>query len=112
MNEIDQLIDVDGLSRALTASPTPLLLDVRRREIFEKESHMIPGAIWCDHEEVVLFVTERLEQGRRIFVYCVHGHEISQGAQAQLSKNGFDAKFLTGGFEAWKEAGRPLASRK
>ncbi len=47
-------------------------------------------------------------RGRRVVVYCVHGHEVSQGVCAVLREHGVDAAFLEGGFEAWREAGLTL----
>ena len=44
-------------------------------------------------------------------LYCVHGHEVSQGAAAILRRQGYDVRVLEGGIEAWREAGLPLVAR-
>jgi rhodanese-related sulfurtransferase len=46
--------------------------------------------------------------GRRVVVYCVHGHEVSRNACAVLRGKGIDARYLDGGFEGWREAGQTV----
>ena len=46
-----------------------------------------------------------------VVVYCVHGHDVSQGAARTLAAFGMNAQFLEGGIEAWREAGGALASK-
>lgn len=43
--------------------------------------------------------------GQSVIVFCVHGHEVSQGVCSVLNNNGVEARFLKGGFEAWRQAG-------
>lgn len=81
-----------------------VLLDVRRRPMFEAADEIIPGALWRDPEEVDLWSAD-LVQGVTITVYCVHGHQVSQGVAARLSEKRFDARYLQGGVEGWKVAG-------
>lgn len=47
--------------------------------------------------------------GRRVVVFCVHGHEVSQGVRNILADNGVEARYLNGGLEAWRSAGLPVA---
>ena len=44
--------------------------------------------------------------GSRVVVYCVHGHEVSQGIAAALSEDGLDAGYLIGGIEGWSSLGQ------
>ena len=46
--------------------------------------------------------------GRRVVVFCVHGHEVSRAVCGFLKDKGIDATVLEGGFEAWRAAGLPL----
>ena len=46
--------------------------------------------------------------GRRVVVFCVHGHEVSRAVCGFLEDKGIDATVLEGGFEAWRAAGLPL----
>jgi hypothetical protein len=48
-----------------------------------------------------------LPRGRPVVVYCVHGHEVSQGAAAALAAIGVEARYLEGGIAAWRESGLP-----
>jgi rhodanese-related sulfurtransferase len=40
-----------------------------------------------------------------VVVYCVHGHEVSNGVVARLRDLGLEALLLEGGIEAWKASG-------
>ena len=44
-------------------------------------------------------------------VYCVHGHNVSQGAAAALRARGVYARVLAGGIEGWRDAGGVLMAR-
>jgi thiosulfate sulfurtransferase len=44
-----------------------------------------------------------------VVVYCVYGHEVSQGIADHLRAHGFAAARLEGGIEAWKAAGGTVA---
>jgi hypothetical protein len=44
-------------------------------------------------------------------VYCVHGHEVSQGVARALRTQGRAARFLVGGIEAWRMQGLPLVAK-
>ena len=46
--------------------------------------------------------------GRRVVVFCVHGHEVSRAVCGFLEDKGIDAAVLEGGFEAWSAAGLPV----
>ncbi len=43
-----------------------------------------------------------------VVVYCVYGHEVGQSSAARLRHAGISARFLIGGIEDWKKAGRPI----
>jgi hypothetical protein len=44
-------------------------------------------------------------------VYCVHGHQVSQGVARALRAQGRAAHFLVGGIEAWRAQGLPLIAK-
>ena len=48
---------------------------------------------------------------RPVVCYCVHGHEVSQGAAAAIRDLGIDARYLKGGIEDWKTASGRLAPK-
>jgi superoxide dismutase, Fe-Mn family len=84
------------------------LLDVRRAGMFEQAEHVIPGAEWRDPQAVASWASS-LPKGGPIVVYCVYGHEVGRATAMRLRAAGIDARFLRGGIDGWKAAGRPLA---
>jgi superoxide dismutase, Fe-Mn family len=88
-------------------APAPLLLDVRRAAAFAQATTMLPGAQWRDPAEVDRWVAA-LPGGHPVFVYCVHGHEVSRTTVTRLRAAGLDAWFLQGGIDGWTAAGLPV----
>jgi len=86
------------------------LLDVRRSAVFEQADTVIPGAAWFDPQSVDAWAAS-LPLNEAVVVYCVHGHEVSRNTASRLRAFGIDARFLSGGIEAWKSAGRPLQAK-
>lgn len=86
---------------------SPLLVDVRRAAAFEADDTLIAGALRRLPEDVGTKEgagwASTLPAGRPVVVYCVHGHEVSQGAAAALAAAGRDAAYLEGGITAWRE---------
>ena len=110
------------LAARMGSPDAPLLLDVRRPARFADSTHMLASARWYAPDAVASLVLEG--PPREMVVYCVHGHELSQQAAATLRQAGWNARFLSGGFDggepgvdtpqeiaAWR-AVRPLALRK
>jgi Fe-Mn family superoxide dismutase len=87
-----------------------VLLDVRRAGVFEKADTMMPGARWVDPAAVSAWAGE-LAPERPVVVYCVYGHEVSRAAALQLRAAGLDARYLRGGIDGWRQAGRALVAR-
>ncbi len=105
---MDAFISGKELQSALRAERPPLIIDVRRPTVFQSASDMIEGALWRDPERVSEWAGE-LPRASRVVVYCVHGHEVSQGVAKILGERGIEARYLQGGIEeGWKTAGGPL----
>ena len=77
------------------------VLDVRRRQHRVDVEHPIPGAEWQDPEQIADWSKELGEHGE-VIVYCVHGHNVSQGARDFLRGQGLRARIVEGGIEAWQ----------
>ena len=90
---------------ALDGSVT--LIDVRKPHARTVSGLSIPGSTWL-HPFDALNWSASLGNGP-IMVYCVHGHEVSQSVAGFLRDCGHDCRYLEGGFEAWREAGLPVA---
>lgn len=94
--------------KALLATDTPpILLDVRRKPTFEAAPDRIAGASWRDPSKISAWSAE-LPKEVSIIVYCVHGHEVSQRVEVQLIELDYNARYLEGGIEGWREAGEKL----
>lgn len=84
-------------------------IDVRRKATYDAAPDCIDGAVWCDPERVDEWARELA--GTEVLVYCVYGHEVGQSTAARLRDAGVAARYLAGGIESWKAAGRPLQSK-
>ncbi len=100
----DFFMSPEELKTLLGGGTPPRILDVRKHAAFEESGLMLPDASWHDPFTISQWMGN-LEQDTPLIVHCVHGHEVSQDAARTLREAGFDARVLTGGFEAWREAG-------
>ena len=92
------------LEQHLADFPPPTVIDVRRAEAFERDSHVIAGAIRRP-PETALDWAQGIDAWRPVVVYCVKGHEVGCDAAHALRERGFDACHLDGGLEAWRANG-------
>lgn len=103
-----QSISFPSLEAALRGRTPPLLIDVRRRPVFQAATDMARGALRRDPEDVQHW-SGTLPRAGSVTVYCVHGHEVSQGVARALRERGIDAAYLEGGLEeGWKAGGGAL----
>ncbi|HEY7240846.1 MAG TPA: chromate resistance protein ChrB domain-containing protein [Burkholderiales bacterium] len=103
-------ISTSELRSALAGNYAPIVIDVRRRPAFLAAERMVSGALRREPERVREW-TAALPRASSVVVYCVHGHEVSQGAAAALSDMGIAARYLAGGIEAWTLAEGALDSK-
>ena len=100
-----------SLAVGADAMRTPVKrVDVRRKGAYEAAPDLIDGAVWRDPERVDEWAAEYA--GAEVVVYCVYGHEVGQSTAARLRDAGVAARFLSGGIEDWKKAGRPVSTKK
>ena len=97
-------ISPHDLWNAIATPDAPVIVDVRRREIFEASAQVIPGAVWRSPDECLQWA-EELQATRPIVIACKAGHELSQMAAAQLRASGHDARVLAGGYAGWCPGG-------
>jgi Fe-Mn family superoxide dismutase len=90
--------------------PGSLLLDVRRRGIYEAADAVIPGATWQDPAAVDTWA-KQLPADTRVVVYCIYGHEVGRSTTMRLRAAGLNARFLRGGIDGWKTAGQALSPK-
>jgi rhodanese-related sulfurtransferase len=104
-------ITTSELKPALSQPRPPLVIDVRRLPAFRSAPDMITGALRRDPEGVTSWAAE-LPGAANVVVYCVHGHEVSQGVAASLRERGMAARYLEGGIEeGWRTADGALDSK-
>ena len=87
-----------------------VVVDVRRSAIYEQADAVIPGAQWRDPGDVGGWAAQ-MPADRDVVVYCVYGHEVSRATAMRLRAAGICARYLRGGIDAWKAAGKPLQSK-
>jgi len=100
----EQLISQIGTDRC------PIVVDVRREDVFRASETRIAGAVWRDHMKTAEWLPA-MPKGAAIVVYCVHGHNVSELAAAELAAAGADVRVLEGGFGAYEKAGGVTARR-
>ena len=88
-------------------APNVRILDVRRPEHLAQASETIAGAAWHDPATVDQW-SAGLDSSQPVVVCCVHGLDVGRSTALALRVRGFDARFLTGGIEAWRAAGLPV----
>jgi len=107
----DYPISAQDLWNLIGTEQAPVILDVRRRDFYESSPHLLPGSRWRDPEQFATWLPT-LDRSKPIVVTCKAGKELSQFVTAELRAAGFTAAMLTGGYEAWAEAGLPFVDRK
>jgi len=107
---MDASITTAALRQAIVSDHPPLVIDVRREERFRDAADLVRGALRRDPLRVADW-GRTLPAAAEIVVYCVHGHEVSQGATAALRASGLDARYLEGGIERWRTEGGALAAK-
>lgn len=105
---MDAGITPQQLMTLIGQPPAPLVIDVRREAVFRSAPDRIAGAQRRDPATVADWAAA-LPAAKKIVVYCVHGHEVSQNTARALREQGLSAQFLEGGIEAWRAAGGQLA---
>jgi rhodanese-related sulfurtransferase len=106
MDTVIRSIPAADLSARLGSPAWPVVLDVRRPPAYDRDTETLPAARRCPPDEVEALAAS-LPPGAEVVTYCVHGHEVSQGAAQALAARGFDSRYLEGGIEHWRGAGLP-----
>jgi rhodanese-related sulfurtransferase len=97
-------ITLAEVQAALLENRPPLVIDARWQQEFRGATETILGALWRDPERVAEWAGE-LPRSSHVVVYCADGGETSRGVAQALRERGPTARYLQGGFKAWKAAG-------
>ena len=103
-------VSAASLRHALVSDDPPLVIDVRRLPAFRESGYRIAGALRRDPLAVSAWA-RTLPAAASVVVYCVHGHEVSQGVRQALADAGIRAQYLEGGIEHWREGGGALEAK-
>jgi len=107
---MDASVTAAELRQSFQTDFPPLVIDVRKSDPFRSATSLAHGALRRDPLRVAEW-SHSLPAAARVVVYCVHGHEVSQGVATELRNRGIDARYLAGGIEAWRAAGAPMAAK-
>ena len=97
---MEKTITITELAGMLQTGNPVTLLDVRRKEDFEKSPAGIADAPWRDPSAVAEWL-HTLPKQEEVVIYCVRGGSVSQSVQNQLNEAGIKARYLEGGLEAY-----------
>ena len=103
---MNDIVTPDELEQMMKAAGPPRVLDVRRASDRENDPSAIPGAEWKDPDKVAEWGAE-LGTGE-VVVYCVRGGSVSRSVQEELREKKVNVRFIAGGLDAWKKAGKPV----
>lgn len=99
---MEKTISPAELAGLLQADTKVTLLDVRRKEDFDKSPEGIAGACWRDPATVEQWLPT-LPKQQEVVLYCVRGGSVSQSVQKQLEEAGIKARYVEGGIEAFQK---------
>jgi thiosulfate sulfurtransferase len=104
-------ITASELAAQLLSNTATLVIDVRKDPAYLASEYTLPNAVRRDPMKITEWVAE-IPTTRSVLVYCVHGHEVSQGIMSILQQHDIRAAYLQGGIENWRSAGFPLMSKR
>jgi len=99
-------IDPQQLAQKLEKESKPVVLDVRQPQELVAEGR-IPGSLHIPMNEIPARIGE-LPRDREIVAVCKRGQRSFNVAQ-WLRQQGIEASSLSGGLDAWRAAGLPVA---
>ena len=107
---MDASITPAALRQSVASDAPPLVIDVRKQAAFLEAPAMIRGGLRRDPLGAGDWA-RTLPRAASVVVYCVHGHEVSQGAAKALQAAGITARYLDGGIERWSKEGGELFAK-
>lgn len=90
--------------KVLEQPGSALVLDLRRNDDYAKDTRTMPQARRFDPDKIAEW-NSTLPKDKEILLFCAHGRSISNASVDFLTKNGYKARLVAGGFDSWKDAG-------
>jgi len=110
MDSAGYLISPNELWALIGTDRAPLIIDTRKRAVYDAAPALLPGAVWRDIADIGRWSAE-LDRSRPVVFACRFAHYMSQIPAAHLRGQGIDARVLTGGYAAWVDAKLPLVDK-
>lgn len=96
--------------KSLLSGKSVTVLDVRRQNDFAADNVTLPGAQWMNPELLPEW-SKTLPKDKEVVIYCARGGSVSNSVLDHLLGQGFQARFIEGGIEAWKANGGATAPK-
>jgi Fe-Mn family superoxide dismutase len=94
-------LTVDEVNALRQSGSALQIVDVRPRRYSSRAQDMMRGAVWRDPERVEEWMNT-LSRDTPVVTFCVYGFHIGCETTAKLRAAGFDARYMAGGYSAWK----------
>lgn len=86
------------------------LLDVRPKQYLVNDPVSIDGAVWRDPDRIDEWIAE-VPGDAPVIAFCAYGFDVGCQVTARLRTAGIDARYMTGGYFAWKAISDTINSR-
>ena len=96
---MNKSLSPEDLTGLLASGGNVTLLDVRRKEDFDKTPQTIAKAEWKNPAEIDQWLPT-VPADTEVVIYCVRGGSVSQSVQQRLAENGIKARYVEGGLAA------------
>ncbi len=100
----DRVISHADLKKVLAQPEDAVILDLRRNADYDKDALTLPASRRFDPDKIAEW-SGALPKDKEILLFCAHGRSISNASVDYLTKNGYRARLIAGGFDSWKDAG-------
>ena len=100
----DRVISHADMKKTLETPDAVVILDLRRNSDYDKDTLTVPSARRFDPDKIAEW-SSALSKDKEILLFCAHGRSISDASVDYLTKNGYKARLVAGGFDSWKDVG-------
>ena len=94
-------VSVEEVEEMLRSGQRVQVIDARPRHYITKATDIMAGAVWRDPERIEEWIGQ-LSKDEPVVTFCVYGFHIGCQTATALRKEGFDAKYMSGGHYGWK----------
>ena len=98
------------MKKVLAQPDGTVILDLRRNADYDKDTLTMPGSRRFDPDKIAEW-SGALPKDKEVLLFCAHGRSISDASVNYLTKNGYKARLVAGGFDTWKDAGGATVSK-